>query len=224
MKSSVSRNIGVTASCLGLLVALVGCFGISVSFESTNPDTSSQLPTETQETNPDTSSQLPTEAQEWETTSGSPEQSISANLSTPATTPTNQVEHSTKENTYPVLANRDKSASIAKDQGTLRMSNQTNQPVRLALLARQSVAKGSSTKQANYDIPAHWDFAPQEGSEKGLVLSLPENNLKLEKGDILVAFAQDGSRRYWGPYVVGETQLPKWNSQNREWQLVLSAE
>ncbi|QLE49606.1 hypothetical protein FD724_16945 [Nostoc sp. C057] len=206
MKSLVYRNVGVTACCLGLLVALVGCFGVSVSFESTNPDTSSQLPSETQE---------------WETTLSKPvssEKGISVNLSTP----TNKVEHSSKENTYPVLAERDKSASKAKNQGTLRMSNQTNQPVRLALLARQSVAKGSSTKQANYDVPAHWDFAPQEGSEKGLVLSLPQNNLKLEKGDILVAFAQDGSRRYWGPYVVGETQLPKWNSQSREWQLVLS--
>ncbi|MEH1796949.1 MULTISPECIES: hypothetical protein [unclassified Nostoc] len=206
MKYSVYRNVGITASCLGLLVVLVGCFGVSVSFESTNPDTSSQLPTETQG---------------WETTSSTPvssEKGISANLSTPS----NQVEHSIRDNTYPVLAERDKSASIAKSEGTLRMSNQTNQPVRLALLARQSVAKGSSTKQTHYDIPAHWDFAPQEGSEKGLVLSLPQNNLKLEKGDILVAFAQDGSRRYWGPYVVGETQLPKWNSQNREWQLVLS--
>ncbi|MEH2240380.1 hypothetical protein [Nostoc sp.] len=210
MKSSVYRNVGVTACCLGLLVALVGCFGISVSFESTNPDTSSQLPTETQE---------------WETTSSkpvSPEKSISANLSTPGATPTNQVEHSSRENSYPVLAERDKSASKANNQGTLRMSNQTNQPVRLALLARQSVAKGSGTKQTNYDVPAHWDFAPQEGSDKGLILSLPQNNLKLEKGDILVAFAEDGSRRYWGPYVVGETELPKWNSQNREWQLVLS--
>ncbi|MBE9103803.1 hypothetical protein IQ229_02240 [Nostoc cf. edaphicum LEGE 07299] len=207
MKSSVYRNLGITVFCLGLLAALVGCFGVSVSFESTNPDTSSELPTETQE---------------WQTTSVLPEKTISASLSTPAPTPTNQVEHSSKQNTYPVLANRDKSASIAKDQGTLRMSNQTNQPVRLVLLARQSVAKGSSKKQTLYDVPAHWDFAPQEGSEKGLLLFLPQNNLKLEKGDVLVAFAQDGSRRYWGPYIIGETQLPKWNSQNREWQLVLS--
>jgi hypothetical protein len=203
MKSSVYRNVGVTACCLGLLVALVGCLGVSVSFESTNPDTSSQLPIE---------------PQEWEINSSTPvlpEKGISASLSTPATTPSNQVEHS-------VLADRDKSASKAKNQGTLRISNQTNQPVRLALLARQSVLKGSGKKQTNYDVPAHWDFDPQEGSEKGLILSLPQNNLKLEKGDILVAFAQDGSRRYWGPYVVGETQLPKWNSSNREWQLVLS--
>ncbi|MHC5596410.1 MAG: hypothetical protein ACYTXC_10725 [Nostoc sp.] len=210
MKSSVYRNVGVTASCLGLLVALVGCFGVSVSLESTNPDTSSQQPALT--TQWETSSSLPV----------SPEKGISASISTPATIPTNQVEHSTKENTYPVLAVRDKSASIANQQGSLRISNQTNQPVRLALLARQSVAKSSATKEINYDVPAHWDFDPQEGSDKGLVLSLPQNNLKLEKGDILVAFAEDGSRRYWGPYVVGETQLPKWNSQNREWQLVLS--
>ncbi|MEH1785349.1 hypothetical protein [Nostoc sp.] len=207
MKSSVYRNVGVTASCLGLLVALVGCFGISVSFESTNPDTSSQLPTETFQK---------------QTTSVLPKKDTSASVSTPVTNSTNQIEHSSKENTYPVLADRDKSASKVNNQGTLRVSNQTNQPVRLALLARQSVAKGSGTKHTNYDVPAHWDFAPQEGSEKGLILSLPQNNLKLEKGDILVAFAQDGSRRYWGPYVVGETQLPKWNSQNKEWQLVLS--
>jgi predicted GH43/DUF377 family glycosyl hydrolase len=102
------------------------------------------------------------------------------------------------------------------------MSNQTNQPVRLALLARQSAVKSSSAAKTQSDIPAHWDFAPQEGSEKGMLLSLPNGNLKLEKGDIVVAFAQDGSRRYWGPYVVGETSLPKWDSQKQEWQLILT--
>ncbi|BAY79567.1 hypothetical protein NIES25_60520 (plasmid) [Nostoc linckia NIES-25] len=211
MKSSVYRNLSVTACCLGLLVALVGCLGVSVSFESTNPDTSSEVP-------PNTS--------EWGTASStaiSPEKNILPNnLPTVATNPSDRVQNSTKENTYPVLANRDKSATKAKDRGTLRMSNQTDQPVRLALLARESVAKGSGAKEVKYDVPAHWDFAPQEGGDKGLVLSLPQNNLKVEKGDILVAFAQDGSRRYWGPYVVGETQLPKWNSQTKEWQLVLS--
>lgn len=106
-------------------------------------------------------------------------------------------------------------------QGTLRMSNQTDQPVRLALLARRSPVK-STSGQANYNLPAHWDFAPGEGSEKGLLLSLPNGNLKLEKGDILVAFAQDGSRRYWGPYVVGETSAPVWNLQKQEWELILS--
>lgn len=95
--------------------------------------------------------------------------------------------------------------------GTLRLSNQTNQPVRLALLSR--------SKQAS--PPAHWDFAPQEGSEKGLPLSLPDGKLQLSKGDVVVAFAQDGSRRYWGPYIVGETPYPMWNQKQKEWWLIL---
>ncbi|PIG94441.1 hypothetical protein CSQ79_03900 [Gloeocapsopsis sp. IPPAS B-1203] len=98
--------------------------------------------------------------------------------------------------------------------GALRMSNQTNQPVRVALLAKRSPNTNST--------PAHWDFAPQEGSKEGLILSLPEGNLTLNKGDIVVAFAQDGSGRYWGPYVVGETPAPVWNNQVQEWQLTLN--
>ncbi len=143
---------------------------------------------------------------------------ISARATNPAT---NQVELNTNKTTS-VLASRQSSAGNAKQQGTLRMSNQTDQPVRLALLARQSRVKSSADQKINHDVPAHWDFAPSEGSNKGLILSLPNGNLKLETGDILVAFAQDGSRRYWGPFVVGETSLPTWNSQNQEWQLVLS--
>ncbi len=110
-------------------------------------------------------------------------------------------------------------AALASSQGSLRMSNQTDQPVRLALLARRSGS--SSSAQPTYGKPAHWDFAPGEGSGKGLLLSLPDSNLKLKKGDILVAFAQDGSGSYWGPYVVGETTLPVWNHQTGEWQLML---
>lgn len=105
-------------------------------------------------------------------------------------------------------------ASVAA-VGALRLSNQTTQPVRVALLAQKSAAG-----QPNYLKPAHWDFAPEEGSRQGLILSLPDGDLKLKKGDILVAFAQDGSRRYWGPYVVGETTLPVRNSKS-EWQLIL---
>ncbi|MFB2773311.1 hypothetical protein ACE1AT_29170 [Pelatocladus sp. BLCC-F211] len=108
----------------------------------------------------------------------------------------------------------------ATGQGSLRMSNQTEQPVRLALLARKAGVKSNSKE--NYAVPAHWDFAPGEGSEKGLILSLPNNKIKIEKGDVLVAFAQDGSRRYWGPYVVGETPAPVWNPQKQEWELILA--
>ena len=103
---------------------------------------------------------------------------------------------------------------VAAARGALRVSNPTEHPVRLALLEQPSSGK-------SFGKPAHWDFAPMEGGSQGLVLSLPQDQLKVKKGDILVAFAQDGSRLYWGPYVVGETALPVWNSQKEEWQLVL---
>jgi hypothetical protein len=99
-------------------------------------------------------------------------------------------------------------------QGGLRVSNPTAYPIRVALLARPS------SDQA-YSEPAHWDFSPLEGGTQGLLLSLPQGNLKLKKGDILVAFAQDGSRRYWGPFVVGETSIPVWNQEKAEWLLNL---
>ena len=102
--------------------------------------------------------------------------------------------------------------AVAAHQGSLRVSNPTERPIRVALLPRQSKAYGE---------PAHWDFAPMEGGSKGLLLSLPQETLKLKKGDVLVAFAQDGSRQYWGPYVVGETPSPVWNQKQAEWQLVL---
>ncbi len=99
-------------------------------------------------------------------------------------------------------------------QGLLRVSNLSDHPVRLALLAWQADKK-------SYNQPAHWDFAPEEGGGNGLLLSLPAGSLKLQPTDVLVAFAQDGSRRYWGPYIVGKTELPTWNSKTTEWQLVL---
>lgn len=104
--------------------------------------------------------------------------------------------------------------AVAARQGNLRVSNPTDHPVRVALLARQLPEK-------TYGEPAHWDFSPMEGGSQGLKLSLPQGNLKLKKGDILVAFAQDGSRLYWGPFVVGETASPIWNQNQAEWQLVL---
>lgn len=206
MKSSVFRNFAVTACSLGLLGLLVGCLGMSVSFETTNPEGSSPTSTESHES---------------QTKTDSPVTSAKA-ISASASTPINQVEQSSTENPPALLAYRFDSADKTKAQGTLRMSNRTNQPVRLALLARQSTVKGADSQKTHHDVPAHWDFAPQEGSQKGLILSLPQGNLKLSKGDILVAFAQDGSRRYWGPYVVGETPSPARNPQNQEWQLILN--
>lgn len=101
--------------------------------------------------------------------------------------------------------------------GGLRVRNQTPFPVRLVLLGNQAAA---SPATADYRDPVHWDFAPAEGSEAGLILSLPDGNLRLESGDILVGFALDGSRRYWGPFVVGKTPLPE-RAASQEWQLTL---
>ncbi|MBD2291924.1 hypothetical protein H6G06_00135 [Anabaena sphaerica FACHB-251] len=207
MKSSMYRNLAVITCALGLLGLVAGCLGLSVSFESDQPNVLStladQTPTFNEKTAPPTAS----------------DKVISASV---RTTPSKQSEKPSPENSSPVLPNKVDSNNKSKNLGSLRMSNQTNQPVRIALLARHLADKSSSASKTKYNLPAHWDFDPQEGSENGLILSLPEGNLKLEKGDILVAFAQDGSRRYWGPYVVGETSSPKWNSQTKEWQLVLT--
>ncbi len=107
----------------------------------------------------------------------------------------------------------------------LRVSNQTDHPLRVAVLSKRSTTTGStpssdSTASSNLE-PFHWDFAPEEGSIKGLVLSLPEGDLSLQAGDVVMAFAQDGSRRYWGPYVIGETNLPAWNDKTTEWVLIV---
>jgi hypothetical protein len=205
MKTSAYHNAAVTASCFGLLWLLAGCYDMTVSFEATKPETSSTSPSEKNNLSPVSSS-------------------VSSETTTlsSAAKPTKPEPQTSEKTADSVLASSPHSVARTGNMGTLRMSNQTTQPVRLALLARKSKVKNSSAGKTGYGLPAHWDFAPQEGSQKGLVLSLPNGNLKLEKGDILVAFAQDGSRRYWGPYVVGETSLPAWNGKNNEWQLVLS--
>lgn len=101
--------------------------------------------------------------------------------------------------------------------GQLRVSNPTNHSVRVVLLSQQAIAP--TTNKALPAEPVHWDFAPQEGSAKGLLLSLPNGNLQLQTGDVLVAFAEDGSRRYWGPYILGKTPTPVW--AENEWLLIL---
>jgi hypothetical protein len=111
--------------------------------------------------------------------------------------------------------------AIAKQQGLLRAGNLTDYPVRLALLSKQELSASKTSGQSSYEPPAHWDFEPGEGGNKGLTLSLPKQALTIKRGDILVAFAQDGSRRYWGPYVAGDTPFPKWNPVAAEWQLIL---
>lgn len=140
-------------------------------------------------------------------------------LPTLASAPTRASKQSEPLAQAPLPESSPELGRVAASQGAFRMSNQTDQPVRVALLARHTGTEAGG--QSTDGNPVHWDFAPGEGSTKGLILSLPESNLKLKKGDILVAFAQDGSRRYWGPYVVGETASPVWNRQAVEWQLIL---
>lgn len=188
------RNLIVAFSALGLIGIMAGCLDMSISFESTNPEKTPPIVTNT----------------------GNHGDEINVH-----STPSDSVESSPQKNQSTIVAYRVDSDSKTKAAGSLRMSNKTTQPVRLALLSRQLSLKSTKANKIKSDIPAHWDFAPEEGSETGLVLSLPQGNLRLEKGDILVAFAQDGSRRYWGPYVVGETSSPQWNPQTQEWQLVL---
>lgn len=124
-------------------------------------------------------------------------------------------------------------------QGPLRVGNQTEHPLRIAFLAQgetpadiaispeePAIAVSSTTAESlaangTEREPFHWDFAPAEGSRDGLLLALPEGDLALQDGDVVVAFAQDGSQRYWGPYVVGQTSLPHWNGDRNEWQLLV---
>ena len=191
------RNLMIVFLALGLIGIIAAWLNISISFESTNPETISKV---TQNTPSEVTN---TEINGEETNSNStPIQPVESSLS-------DQVNSDTK----------------TKVPGLLRVSNKTTQPIRLVLLARQLSQKSANINKIKSKIkstpPAHWDFAPEEGSEGGLVLSLPQANLRLEKGDILAAFAQDGSRRYWGPYVVGETSSPQWQPQGQEWQLVL---
>ncbi|MEM9219753.1 MAG: hypothetical protein AAGD25_36170 [Cyanobacteria bacterium P01_F01_bin.150] len=143
----------------------------------------------------------------------------------------------------------------ASTPGSMRVSNATYHPVRIALLpqvqptdngslpqrlttaqsvevernevsmnvATNAVISNETSESPQYGEPIHWDFVPREGHESGLVLAIAEGYIKVQTGDILTAFAQDGSRRYWGPYVVGITESPVWNSETQEWSLVLES-
>jgi hypothetical protein len=122
---------------------------------------------------------------------------------------------SPKTTTSPIAAS---SAVAPAVKNGLRVSNQSPNALRVVLLSHQSSLSPSAKRDRR---PAHWDFAPSEGSQKGLLLSLPSEKLTLKPGDVLVAFATDGSQRYWGPYIVGETAAPTQAKSTLEWQLVL---
>jgi hypothetical protein len=101
-------------------------------------------------------------------------------------------------------------------QGILRVGNRTEHPVRIVLLS----GKRDRTSWNGVE-PVNWDFAPSEGGTEGLLLSLPTGQVKIAQGDIIFAFATDGSRLYWGPNIVGQTISPFWDGDRREWSMVL---
>ena len=135
-----------------------------------------------------------------------------SNIPTPTPLPKSPIKQ-TQECSLPLPITTSQSSIVKTNRGAIRVSNCTYRPVRIALLGKSS--------EQSYQKSARWDFAPGEGSGRGLILSLPEAKLTLKPGDILVVFAQDGSRLYWGPYVVGETSFPIWNTKTLEWQLIL---
>jgi hypothetical protein len=117
----------------------------------------------------------------------------------------------------PLPTTPSRQASISGGQlGALRVGNRTQHPVRIVLLS----SKRNRANQRDVE-PLNWDFAPSEGGTEGLLLSLPTSQVKVAQGDIIFAFATDGSRIYWGPNVVGQTASPFWDKDRREWSMVL---
>ena len=199
-KSPGSYPAVIIASVLGVL-GLVGIlllwFQVSITVEPMGSDTA-VLPGKSAINSPDES-----------------DVTNSTAIVSPASTPS---ERSPEPTT--IAQSTPQAPTAAPVPGALRVSNQSEQPLRVALLTKQPGTSSTASKD-KYSEPIHWDFAPGEGSSQGLILSLPQGSLKLKKGDVIVAFAEDGSRRYWGPYIVGETPAPVLDRQTSEWQLVL---
>jgi len=113
----------------------------------------------------------------------------------------------------PTVAASKPSSAGQGQKGTLRVGNYTEHPIRLVLLLRQ---KGQPSTE-----PLSWDFAPGEGGKDGLQLSMPKAPVYIKQGDVIMAFATDGSRTYWGPTVVGETNTLAWQRDRQEWNLII---
>jgi hypothetical protein len=110
-------------------------------------------------------------------------------------------------------------AGLVPASGGLLVQNRSPHPVRVVLLSR--AVKKALDSQPKGAVPAHWDFVPWEGRLQGVLVVLAERTVRLKPGDVVVAFAQDGSQRYWGPFVVGETPQPTWDQEKEAWRMVL---
>lgn len=120
------------------------------------------------------------------------------------------------------IAKKTPPPSVDPRTDVLRISNQTQYPIRVVLRSHLNPNHPSPPQDPHFKEPVHWDFAPQEGSIKGLQVSLPSGAFQLYRGDVLMAFALDGSQKYWGPYVVGDTPQPTLKNADTEWHLVIS--
>lgn len=95
-------------------------------------------------------------------------------------------------------------------KGSLRVGNTTDLKVRVVLTKRDGSVTG-----------AFWDYEPQEGSAEGVELSLGENPLVIQEGDILMAFSPEFPDRYWGPDIIGATPAPFWDNKRKGWSALL---
>jgi hypothetical protein len=98
----------------------------------------------------------------------------------------------------------------ASQLGSLRVGNSTDAPLRVSLTKRDGSVKA-----------ANWDFAPRKASREGLPLTLGRGALQVEPGDVLFIYATDGSRRFWGPDIVGQSPAPFWDNKYRFWSTLL---
>ncbi len=100
--------------------------------------------------------------------------------------------------------------NTAGRKGSLRVGNTTDLKVRVVLTKRDGSVTG-----------AFWDYEPQEGSAEGVELSLGENPLVIQEGDILMAFSPEFPDRYWGPDIIGATPAPFWDNKRKVWNALL---
>ncbi|AGY60733.1 hypothetical protein GKIL_4487 [Gloeobacter kilaueensis JS1] len=95
-------------------------------------------------------------------------------------------------------------------QGEVRIGNKTPYPVRVVITKADGSLEG-----------AFWDFAPGEGGSEGIRLALANKPVLLGEGDVITVFTVDGSRKYWGPNILGRTLAPFWDGRRRMWTSVL---
>ncbi|NJK63915.1 MAG: hypothetical protein HC921_15625 [Synechococcaceae cyanobacterium SM2_3_1] len=112
----------------------------------------------------------------------------------------------------PASTTTEQDPQVRPQGGPLRIGNRTPHPLRLVALLRTG-------EQVIIPKVAHWDFAPGEGSRSGLLLSLGEDPLHLQAGDIVLGHSLDGTGQYWGPYLLGDSRLPTWSSAQDLWVL-----